>query len=172
MKPLLAAPSIGLLVCFFMASALFSTPASAARDWCVDLKRRSVAEDFNAPGGEFARAYLDIDGRPRISYNRRLMDGLPRAMQYFVAAHECAHHALGHLGGARFGRTRFGAPSELARELEADCWAARKLIEHGVFTAGDVRVVMRELSHRLAADEAHLPGSERARRVGACAGIL
>lgn len=85
------------------------------------------------PRGASASAHT---GRSMILIDPSVLDKLPY-VRSFVLAHECGHHALGHTSPQGFLLEGFLFKD---KELAADCWAAKTLIE-----AGQGHVVERQI---------------------------
>ncbi|HXW96932.1 MAG TPA: hypothetical protein VEI47_05050 [Gemmatimonadales bacterium] len=106
--------------------------------------------------------------RPVIYYNPELMRRFSPALDSFFMAHEYAHIALHHTRASAL-RAGPGIRDHLlqAKELEADCLAARRLGEtHRDATLAAVRFFSRMGDARF--DMEHPTGSERARNILSC----
>ncbi len=125
---------------------------------CRDALGTPVLEyaDMNLP--DIAMASI-VRGQPVIIYNPQvvLMSG-PQTRRFFYF-HECGHHALGQVLS--------GVTIPLRTEQEADCWAARTLVESGEFDRDDLIAVGREVSQS-PGDWSHLPGPQRALNLLRC----
>lgn len=97
---------------------------------CKDHNGRKVDFVFHQDIQSYAYASIHQESRssnryiPIIHVNTRFFKWISPESQAFVLAHECAHHALGHVaqpGG-----------SEPGSEFEADCYAIRLLYKLGI----------------------------------------
>ncbi len=121
------------------------------------------------PTAQNAVAARDAFGRPVIYIDPGVMNNWTMSRK-FVLAHECAHHMLGHSlpAGLWFRNTRYWATR--AQELEADCWAARKLAE--TEDTEDLRRTILQFASMGAAPQGAYPaGFERAQAAAHCAGV-
>lgn len=92
------------------------------------------------------------------------------ASRVFALAHECGHHKMGHSTpqGEWFRHTEYWATR--AQELQADCWAARALRDHGYHE--DLRRAIRQFANEGPMMHGTYPsGWERASHIAACANI-
>lgn len=110
---------------------------------------------------DIGQAALGPLGQPIIYFNVLWARELPDDVVTFFLYHECGHHALGHTLGA-------GYP--LTNEQAADCWAARTLVNSGVFDDDDITEVQRAIAQLGRGDWTHLPGPMRAMNLRACLG--
>ena len=119
---------------------------------------------FAIPNAQGASASV-WNGRPVILIDPSQIG--TSAWAHFVTAHECAHHVLGHTlpVGMWFRTTQYWATA--AQELEADCWAARRIGVHG---ADIVSRIWARHSHHAGGLEYPSP-QVRARRIRDCAGL-
>ncbi len=148
------------------AAALLSTgsmtPTEAARPEAVAI--REIADGSLR---DVAVAVYD-PAHPVIYYNPFLMERFDPELQRFFMAHERAHIELRHTRSSAL-RAEPGQRDSLlqAKELEADCLAARRL---GHEHAGDAMAAVHffaRLGNRHF-DNEHPPGSVRAARIMAC----
>lgn len=109
---------------------------------------------------DIAAATYDRVGTPVIYFNPYALTGLPRAMQEFIYAHECAHHVLDHL--------RNGQVVDAIQEAEADCWAVSELTGRGTLSADDIEAIASALPQLVPGDTTHRPGSVRADDLRQC----
>jgi hypothetical protein len=99
---------------------------------CADVSGGPVA-GIQAANGIIAKATIDQDGRRVVQYDPRTIEGVSSQQQLFVYAHECGHHALGHLSG--------DSPFTAAQEPDADCYGIRSLMAKVGFTSDDVAIL-------------------------------
>lgn len=118
------------------------------------------------PDPQIATARKDAFGRPFIHVDPGAMRNWTTSRR-FVLAHECAHHRLGHTSPLGEQQRFFGGTRQ--QELEADCWAARALRQHGL-TADITRTVLEHASQGHFAANGYPSGQERAHNIQACAG--
>ena len=120
---------------------------------------------FAHPNRQGASATV-VNGQPIIIVDPSQVN--PGPWGHFVAAHECAHHALGHTlpSGMWFRNTQYWATA--AQELTADCWAAQRV--------GRAAAVV--VAQRMAAAQGHHRGGpgyptgvQRARNIRRCVGL-
>ena len=105
---------------------------------------------------------------PVIYYNPDLMERFSPPQRAFFLEHERAHIALRHTRSAALGLepgARYRALQ--AKELEADCLAARRLGEGGRGAALAAAAFFSRMG-QAHFDEEHPSGSERAARILAC----
>lgn len=97
-------------------------------------------------------------GVPYIYMNTDYMRQFPKETQYFIFYHEIAHHKLDHF---------LFAKDPKQSELEADCWAAKYLINHHGYGAAEISIIRRSLIHQFnqGADRFHDSGPIRAKRL-------
>lgn len=94
-----------------------------------------------------------------------VMAGLPY-LRPFVMAHECAHHALGHTTPQ--GLLRAG--SEFRRkELDADCWAAKRLAKAGKLQVVNDQIALFEAQTSAAPGPRYPSWADRITKLEACA---
>lgn len=124
---------------------------------CVDMMGRPVASVLNVAVPDVAVARLGPRGEPLIFYNPNVLARMAPQTRLFFYAHECAHHALGHMFN--------GNP--MSAEQEADCWGIRTLYQRGLLNDRDVTIVQRDLSFS-PGDWTHLPGPPRAFNLRRC----
>jgi len=87
----------------------------------------------------------------------------------FAIAHECAHHILGHLSlREQFFRRHMNASRR--QELSADCWAAKRLIDHGYYSDLERTIIQRASEGPIMRGN-YPSGRERAANIAECAGI-
>jgi hypothetical protein len=150
--------SVRLLLFCIPLLVLFQTEASAATSingvpvFCVALNGAPVQE-ITQPGlGDAARASMNgmmpiilLDPNVLMSF------GLDTQARLFIYAHECGHHALGHLL----------FPFSQYNEMQADCWGIKIGRDQGWF---DVAALQREGQYFLSNPGdpwGHLPGPAR-----------
>jgi hypothetical protein len=109
---------------------------------------------------DIAAASYDRAGTPVIYFNPYAITGLPRVMQEFIYAHECAHHVLDHL--------RTGQVVDATQEAEADCWAAAELTGRGTLSPDDIEAIASALPQLAPGDTTHRPGNVRAHDLRQC----
>lgn len=109
---------------------------------------------------DIAAATFDRVGAPVIYFNPYAVTGLPRAVQDFIYAHECAHHVLDHL--------RAGQVADAIQEAEADCWAVAELTGRGALSAGDIDLIAAALPKLVPGDMTHRSGNVRAQDLRKC----
>lgn len=145
-------------VCAMVVVAV-SAPASAQVTWdgCVDALGRPVASVRDLSINDVAIASTTVRG-PIIRYNPMVLASISSTSRLFWYLHECAHHALGHTLSVQ----------RLGVEREADCWAARKLVELKGLTPERLRNLAREFAGN-PGDWTHLPGPMRTLDVVNCA---
>ncbi len=109
-----------------------------------------------------------VRGRPVIFYNPALLDHVGSELARFFLAHEYGHIAGGHSGGALGADDPAYSRGRRAQELEADCYAARRL---GTGYPASVAAAIRffRLARGFRFDDLHPSGAERAARIAECA---
>lgn len=124
---------------------------------CRDMLGRPVGAVPNDSLRDVARAYIARNG-PVIEYNRFVLYRLSQQSRLFWYGHECAHHARGHT---------LGTTHPLRQEQDADCYSIVTLVDAGLLSLSDVRIVQSEISSS-SGDWLHLPGPQRAINLGRC----
>ena len=94
---------------------------------------------------------------PVIYMNPGVLQQQPVEMQLFWYAHECAHHALGHL-----------AYPNLMNEAAADCWAVRVGRSQGWFPPYAFQYLVQVLGNSPGSLWGHLPGPARIQNMAQC----
>jgi len=121
------------------------------------------------PNPQSASAARDALGNPVIYVDPGVMNNWTMS-RMFALAHECAHHVLGHTlpQGMWFRNSQAWATRQ--QELEADCWAARRL---GEIRDEDSlrRMIMQFASQGPLTYGPYPSGNDRALAVAQCAGI-
>jgi len=140
-----------------MLCACWSLPAAAGYT-CTDYRGQSVPTLYTTDIDDGAKARQTDDG-PVILANQAVLSHFSEVMNTFVYAHECAHHALGHLKH----RT-----SNRQIEQAADCWAARTLMHNGWFDAQDLRQVQWVIEQYGKQDAVHPQPHLRAKNLMRC----
>jgi len=126
-------------------------------DGCHDINGVPVASVRNSAIQDIATASL-LNGNPVIYYNPSVLASVRPATRLFFYAHECGHHAIGHvLSGLRLGQ-----------EQEADCWGIIQLKKLNLVTDGDIATIQRDIAAFGRGDWTHLPGPQRAINLRAC----
>jgi hypothetical protein len=134
----LAAATLAISTLFGAAAAQDAKPPQAT-DF-ADLypgQCRTLAGDpvkfeyYNSPAVRVARSIAHPKRGPLIQVNADYFNAAtPVIARRFFAAHECAHHRLGHIAaiGERARQNQPLYPQEIQRmELEADCFAAHSV---------------------------------------------
>lgn len=123
---------------------------------CTDFRGRSVMALEVSKLGDVGRAWV-VNTVPYILMDPEVLRTLPKPLQIFFYAHECAHHVLGHW---------YNPTGE--SEKDADCWAVEFGRDRGIFT----RQVISDFSPWLRKSKGsafgHLPGKLRVQHMLAC----
>ena len=142
-----------LLICCFSPPLRSQTTFNT----CRDIQGNLVASISDSTVNDIAVARV-FNGRPVIVYNPIVVAWTQPVTRLFFYAHECGHHALGHLlQGLRLGQ-----------EQEADCWSIRTLVKKGLFSDSDISAVQADIARMGRGDWTHLPGPQRAINLRAC----
>lgn len=152
-------PRVGAIVAWLGAGLLCSSVCHAqiTFDGCSDINGVPVASVSNNGIRDIAQASI-LNGRPVIYYNPSVLVWVRPQTRLFFYAHECGHHALGHvLSGLRLGQ-----------EQEADCWGVVKLRKLHRLTDQDISVVQSDIARFGRGDWTHLPGPIRAIKLREC----
>lgn len=126
---------------------------------CVDSKGVAVRWEESSKIGDLAQATWDKKKRPVVEYNPGKMRFLREVSRNFFYAHECAHHALGHL---------YGGVQGVDKEQQADCWAVHRLKQDEKLQEGDLEAIQMDLSKIGRSDENHSAGVRRAGNLKWC----
>lgn len=148
-------------------AALLGAGYTAHTDVTTGLPKPKVQEIADATLRDVAVAVYD-SLHPVIYYNPRHMKRFGPDLQAFFMAHEYAHITLKHTRSGAL-RTELGARDQLlqAKELEADCLAAKRLGSDGrKASLAAVRFFGRLGSTQF--DTEHPTGSLRARNILDC----
>lgn len=145
-----------LLAWSVMALAPMAAQAQALTEACANLRFGPVTNLIDLHIDGLAQSEL-VDGVPVIRFNPAELARFSPPTRMFWAAHECAHHALGHVG----------APHRPGVEQEADCWAVAVLWGGGILGPDAMAVVQAEVA-RLPGGPDHLPGPARAASLPEC----
>ena len=106
---------------------------------------------------------------PVIYYNPYALQKLGPQIAQFVREHEYAHHTLNHIRRGKIaGQQTDIAKMHKAFELEADCYAAKKVSQYIAMAAADNFIQTQGVNHP---DAHHPDGRERAMVIRQCAKI-
>lgn len=133
--------------------------AQITYDGCIDIRGLPVASISDPSINDVAMASLAPDGAPIIRYNPRVLSWMHPQTRLFFYAHECGHHARGH---------NFGTVHPMAMEQDADCFAIKTLVDHGMLDDSDITVIQNDIANAGRADWTHLPGPQRAMNLRLC----
>ncbi len=125
---------------------------------CLDYRGVEVQRVPDYFLHDAAMADVLPNGEPVILYQPLVSGSISQQMKWFIYAHECAHHVLGHTT----------EDARASNEQEADCWAIGALYTRGILNDRDVKIVQAELAATGRADATHLSGVERARNLDTC----
>lgn len=112
-----------------------------------------------------ATAERDGEGRPFIHIDPSAMNNWTLSRK-FTLAHECAHHLLGHTSSLGSMERYHGGTAK--QELEADCWAAKRLKERGL--VNDLNFTMAKFSENHFSGNGYPSGWERVTNIKKCMG--
>lgn len=130
---------------------------------CTDYYQRPVLNVRNDTLNDVAFSDLlrhkGINIGPLIIINYKLLNSLSKSSQKFFIAHECGHHALGHL---------YFRPPGFEAEKAADCYAVRTLIRSGEFTFSNIVEVQNDMRKFGRRTVYHLDGKSRADELLKC----
>lgn len=116
------------------------------------------AQTASARKDQFGNKYIHIDPSAMSNWTMSRL---------FTLAHECAHHYLGHT--TQLGELERFRGGTAKQELEADCWAARKLREIGLdFDIN--RTILQYASQGHFSAGGYPSGSQRAKNILDCIG--
>jgi len=150
--------SVPLMCCLWTLTHVASADAQVAGVpvSCVDFAGRSVAlvADPTLPDVGAARI---VYGQPVILMNPVVLNRQTRELQLFWYAHECAHHALGHMVNP--------GPTN---EAMADCWAVRTGRQQRWFPPASFQALAQVLQNSPGSIWGHLPGPARLRNMWSC----
>jgi hypothetical protein len=144
-----------VLGAFFLSMVVVSFGAKAQS--CTDWRGVSVSTRSQPGLGDAAKATV-IYGQPVILVDPYVVSTFSNAMRTFTFAHECAHHALGHLASGFV---------SLSAEREADCAAIRFLYRTGQLTPLGAMEIAQTVSWS-PGDFTHDAGAIRAALLKAC----
>lgn len=108
-----------------------------------------------------------VQGRPTIYYNPALLQRFSSRMAEFFFAHEYGHLRYGHSGAALGTEPGATGATRQRQELEADCYAANMLAEHGRESVEEAMRFFRSMGpYRY--DAFHPTGAQRAAKLLSC----
>ncbi len=125
---------------------------------CRDINGIPVQSIQSTSINDIAVATI-ANGHPVIFFNPYVVAQSPPAVRLFFYAHECGHHALGHVLGGRV---------TIDQEQEADCFGINELVRAGLVNDAQITVIQRSIYSFGRADWTHLPGPQRAINLRAC----
>ncbi len=108
-----------------------------------------------------------VQGRPTIYYNPVLLQGFGPHMAGFFFAHEYGHLRYGHSGSALAADAGTAGATRQRQELEADCYAAQALAEHGRESVEAAVRFFRKMGP-FRYDAFHPTGAQRAAKLLSC----
>lgn len=130
---------------------------------CTDYYQRPVLNVRNDTLNDVAFSdilrHRGINIGPLIIINYKLLNSLSKSSQKFFIAHECGHHALGHL---------YFRPPGIEAEKAADCYAVQTLIRSGEFTFRNIEEVQKDMRKFGRRTVYHLDGNARADELLKC----
>jgi hypothetical protein len=124
---------------------------------CHDFRGLPVTVIPNHTLSDVGAATLGPQGQPVMMLNPMVISSLPPIMQLFWYAHECAHHALGHI-----------ANRNIFNEAAADCWAVRTGKSQGWFPPQAFQQLIIMLGQSRGSPWGHLPGPQRIQSMLIC----
>jgi hypothetical protein len=122
---------------------------------CISATGQPVVSVFQ-PLNDIARAST-ANGTPIILLNPQIT-ALPGPVQWFVYAHECMHHQLGHALGNM----------SLSMEVDADCGGMKLVRNQGLVTAQTLGIVTSYYQNNPGLPPLYPPGPQRVARMIAC----
>lgn len=127
-----------LITAVFIHSGFLNSPAQGKIFQCVNSNGNPVRVVEVKELKTMSRAALDsADNSPVVLKNSKILSWIKEETRLYFFAHECAHHALGHTISERH---------NMDLEIEADCWAATKLVQEKILDAEQIRLVQREIN--------------------------
>lgn len=152
-----------ILILLTLAAGNFSSSPEAAEagDFhCNDAEGKPVRVVEMKDTKFLSTAARDSSDQSRVVLqNNTILSWIKNETRLFFLAHECAHHALGHSIAPTY---------DMALEIEADCWASRKLVEDGLLDEEQVRLIQRDLYTFDVAEWRIAPGPFRQIDIAAC----
>lgn len=154
-------------LCMFLALVLLacSTPTLSVNTMdyypvCRDIRGTRV-KYVQLPGKHNAVAHASSQFiGPAIYWGDENFLSYDRDVQQFILAHECGHHAAGHLISTN--------SPPFVEEWEADCYAMAVVMDADWFTAESLKKILRLVIGLESDGVAHLPGVERAALMITC----
>ena len=134
-------------------------PENAPYKGCVDARGIAVLWREAPQIADLAQALFDKRSRPTIEYNPARFKFMSEMTRTFFFAHECAHHALGHL---------YGGVQGVDKEQQADCWAVLMMKEAGTLGDEGLQQIQQELGTIARSDPNHSAGLRRAANLKWC----
>lgn len=118
--------------------------------------------------GDVGRASATVNQagyHPYIVLNPNVLNRTHIKVRMFWFAHECGHHARGHI------REYFSTGYyDRTNESDADCFAVRTLRYNYGFSRDDIRFIASTLVNNPGSAYGHLPGPQRAQLLVQCGG--
>lgn len=124
---------------------------------CNDFRGIPVILVPNPNLNDVGMATLGPQGQPIMMLNPNVISSLPPVMQLFWYAHECAHHALGHI-----------INRNITNEAEADCLAIKIGRDQGWFPPQAFQQLIIMLGNNSGSPWGHLPGPMRIQNMMNC----
>lgn len=151
---------LGVALCLFAHAAKAQSLFVGFDDFCgLPVVVAHDPQGASARTDQFGQKFIHIDPGAMANWT---------ASRIFLLAHECAHHRLGHTN-AQGNLERFmGGTAK--QELEADCWAAKKLTESGYEDEVN-RTANQTSSMGHFASPGYPTGTQRSKNILQCAGI-
>jgi hypothetical protein len=151
---------VGTIAMLVVAPGIAS--AQATFDGCLDINGVPVQSIQSTSINDVAIATI-AQGYPVIFYNPFVVSQAPGPVRLFFYAHECGHHALGHIVAGRVA---------MAQEQEADCFGIKTLVDQDLIDDVGINLIQQTLDNFGPGDWTHLPGRQRAINLRHClAGI-
>lgn len=155
-------------ILFIVCALVLAVPASArgqtiTYEGCTDYRGLPVASVPNPDIQDVAVATTTAANRPIIYFNPTLMQKLNPKTRLFFYAHECGHHALGHLS-----LIPWAGDLAITMEQAADCYGIAALFGAGLIGEHGLSVIERDLTQLGKGDWDHLPGPVRAINLRRC----
>lgn len=126
---------------------------------CLDAKGLPVAWKEQPSITDLAQATFDKHKRPIVEWNPGRFKFMRPVSKLFFFAHECAHHALGHL---------YIGVQGAEKEQQADCWAMHRLKNDGKLEGDDLSSIEQDLVKVARSDAHHSAGLMRASNLKWC----
>jgi len=131
---------------------------------CRDYYGRNVPYYLDTSINDVARVGCNY-GYPIVRVNPYRLTSYSKQFREMIYAHECGHHALGHMVNCVIPPEYYYSP---AYEQAADCFGICKILSLNLISINEVPIIQNEISTFPASGWHYLPGPQRAINLNWC----